>query len=211
MTYQSCFSKFQSTLLPYVSGYCKGLPIRPLICGRNTTKQKTHCGVPQKAKASTCRSGIDCKLTKLTESPNLPMIGQMLGWNTWTILEKSTSPRQRRIHEGKDTNIHFTYNEDRASATSTTKICVPRCKESIGLRCKSNHDKKLRIPLTSKRERQRLRYLEWLSTNWAEYFAEERPQPSSSSSSWSPSSTWWSSSSQTPKLADVAVTQLARR
>ena len=44
-------------------------------------------------------------------------------------------------------------------------------------------------------------YLEWLSLNRAEQFAEpqnnsERPQPSSSSS-WSPSPTWWSSSSWT--------------
>ena len=41
-------------------------------------------------------------------------------------------------------------------------------------------------------------YLEWLSINWAEYFAGERQQPSSSSSSWSPSSTCWSSFSWTP-------------
>ena len=32
-------------------------------------------------------------------------------------------------------------------------------------------------------------YIEWLSTNWAEYFAEEHYQPSSSSSG-SPSSSW---------------------
>ena len=64
----------------------------------------------------------------------------------------------------------------------------------------------LGIPSIPKSERQRLRnqfdpslqrYLEWLSTNWAEYFAEERPQPPSSSSSWSQSSSWWSSSSWT--------------
>ena len=36
-------------------------------------------------------------------------------------------------------------------------------------------------------------HLEWLSTNWEEYFAEEHHQPSSSFS-WSPTS-WWSSSS----------------
>ena len=40
------------------------------------------------------------------------------------------------------------------------------------------------------------RYLEWLSTDWAEYFAEERPQPTSSSSL-SPSSPLWTSSSWT--------------
>ena len=40
------------------------------------------------------------------------------------------------------------------------------------------------------------KYLEWLSTNWAEQIEEEHHQPSSSSS-WSPSSTWWSSSSWT--------------
>ena len=61
------------------------------------------------------------------------------------------------------------------------------------------------IPWISKVERQRLhyqldpsmqRYLEWLGTNWAEYFAEERSQPSSSSS-WTPSSSWWTTSSWT--------------
>ena len=40
------------------------------------------------------------------------------------------------------------------------------------------------------------RYLEWLSTDSAEYFAEERPQPTSSSS-WTPISSWWTSSSRT--------------
>ena len=59
------------------------------------------------------------------------------------------------------------------------------------------------IPIS---ERQRLqnkidpslqKNFEWLSTKWAEQFAEEHHQPSSSSS-WSPSSTWWSASSWTP-------------
>ena len=61
------------------------------------------------------------------------------------------------------------------------------------------------VAFISKVERQRLRnqidssmqrYLEWLSINRAEYFAEERPQ-STSSSSWTPSSSWWTSSSWT--------------
>ena len=54
-------------------------------------------------------------------------------------------------------------------------------------------------------------YLEGLSTNWPEQFAEPaRPQPSSSSS-WSPSPTWWCSSSWTQKLAEMAPAQVARR
>ena len=40
------------------------------------------------------------------------------------------------------------------------------------------------------------RYLEWLRTTWAGYFAEEQPQPTSSSF-WTPSSSWWTSSSWT--------------
>ena len=61
------------------------------------------------------------------------------------------------------------------------------------------------VTFVPKVERQRLRnqldpsmqrYLEWLSTNWAEYFAEERHQPTSSSSC-TPSSSWWTSSSWT--------------
>ena len=35
------------------------------------------------------------------------------------------------------------------------------------------------------------RYLEWLSTDWDEYFAKERFQQTSCSS-WTPSSSWWS-------------------
>ena len=59
-----------------------------------------------------------------------------------------------------------------------------------------------------------LDYLEWLSTNWAEEFAEEHHQPSSSSS-WTPSPTLWSSSSWTPSWqksipAQVAGRQMAR-
>ena len=34
-------------------------------------------------------------------------------------------------------------------------------------------------------------YFEWLSTNWAEYFAEEREPPTSSSSSQWSSTSWW--------------------
>ena len=201
--FRAAFWNCQSNLLP-----CNDTKIQGV---GQEHQQKTHCDVLKKVKDNKRRFGRDGKIMRLRESPNLPLTGQMRLWDIWITLRKLIPPRQRRIHEGKDTNIHFTYNEDRASATSTTKISVPRCKESIGLRCKNSHDKKLRIPFTSKRERQRLRYREWLSTNWAEYFAEERPQPSPSSSSWSPSSTWWSSSSQTPMLADVAATQLARR
>ena len=61
------------------------------------------------------------------------------------------------------------------------------------------------VTLIPKVERQRsrnqlhpsmLRYVEWLSTNWAEYFAEERPQPTSSLS-WTRSSSFMTSSSWT--------------
>ena len=40
-------------------------------------------------------------------------------------------------------------------------------------------------------DRSMQRYLEWLSTDWAGFFAEERPQPTSSSS-WTPGSSWTS-------------------
>ena len=57
-------------------------------------------------------------------------------------------------------------------------------------------------------------YLDWLSTDWAEQFAEpqnsERPQ-TSSFSSWSPSPTWWSSSSWTQSWQKWHPPQVARR
>ena len=38
----------------------------------------------------------------------MPLIGQMLGWDTWTILQILTSPIQRRTCKGIDTTIYFT-------------------------------------------------------------------------------------------------------
>ena len=64
----------------------------------------------------------------------------------------------------------------------------------------------LRIPFIPIRDRKRLHnqidpalqgYLEWLSSNWAEYFAEERETPTSSSSSHWSSTSWWSPQSWT--------------
>ena len=69
------------------------------------------------------------------------------------------------------------------------------------LMCRSKWDKNAELLLSQKFARQRLhnqldpsmqRYLERLSTDWAEYFAEERPPPT-----WTPSSSWWASSSWT--------------
>ena len=65
-------------------------------------------------------------------------------------------------------------------------------------KCKKQLRQKLGIPYIPKSVRTRFndqldpslrRYLEWISTNWAEYFTEERVLPTSSSSQWS--STSW--------------------
>ena len=54
------------------------------------------------------------------------------------------------------------------------------------------------------------KFLEWLSTNWAEYFAKERKPPTSSSSSQCSSTSWWSPHSWSSKLARMASTQVGR-
>ena len=81
-----------------------------VIYGRNTTtKQKRHyVVVRKKTKDSLCRSGTDGKVTRPTGSLSMSLIGQMLGWDTWTILQISTSPIQRRTCKGIDTTIYFT-------------------------------------------------------------------------------------------------------
>ena len=81
-----------------------------LIYGRNTTtKQKTHYVVVRKRhKTVYVDLGPMAKMTRPTGSPSWSMSGQMLGWDTWTILQKSTSPIQRRTYKGKDTTIYFT-------------------------------------------------------------------------------------------------------
>ena len=44
----------------------------------------------------------------------MPLIGQMLGWDTWTILQILTSLIQRRTCKGIDTTIHLrSVNEDK--------------------------------------------------------------------------------------------------
>ena len=51
-----------------------------LMCSRNTTtKQKTETSICDR-----------WQMTRPTGSLSLPLIGQMLGWDTWTILQKST-------------------------------------------------------------------------------------------------------------------------
>ena len=85
-----------------------------IIYGRNTTtKQKRHFVVVRKTKDSLRRSGTDGKVTRPTGSLSMPLIGQMLGWDTWTILQKSTPPMQRRTCKGIDTTIYLrSVNED---------------------------------------------------------------------------------------------------
>ena len=132
-------------------------------------------------------------------------------------MRKSISPKKRRMNDGKDTRIHFTHG----ASTRINKHHLHRKDQGTKmqrrhkLNYKSNHDKTWEhfIPI-SKRKRFHNQhdpslqgYFEWPSTNWTEYFEEERQPPASSSSSWSPNSTWWSSSSWTPSWQ----AQLARQ
>ena len=74
-----------------------------------TTKQNTHYEERKRAKEILRRSGIDGKTMKPSRSLSLPMIGRMLGWHTYTILHKSTSPMKRRMNKEIDTTICFVY------------------------------------------------------------------------------------------------------
>ena len=167
-TNQSCFWNPESTTLPYVCDYCKGLQTWP------------------------------------TGSPGWSMSGQMLGWDTQTILQRWTSPIQRRTHKGKDTTTLRSVNEDKQAPPQPQRPGYQDAKKALD-EMQRQARQEFGIPFTPKAERQSLhhqfdpsiqRYLEWLRTNWAGYFEEERPQPTSSSS-WTPSSSWWTSSSWT--------------
>ena len=71
-----------------------------VIDGRNTTtKQKRTTWLFEEQK--TVYEDLSPMAKWLAGSPSLPLIGQMFGRDTWTILPKSASPIQRRTYKDK--------------------------------------------------------------------------------------------------------------
>ena len=155
-----------------------------LIHGRNTTtKQKTHFVVIRIA-VSKRRSGTDGKETRPTGSPSWSMSGQTLGGDTWTILQKSTSPTQRQRYNNRLRSV----NEDK-QAPPLDKDQDTKMQRRHWLICRNRYDKFAEFFFSQKVVKHRLhnqldpamqRYLEWPSTKKAEYFAHSQPTSSSS-------------------------------
>ena len=101
-------------------------------------------------------------------------------------IAKSISPMQRRTCKGIDTAIYFTCG---ASTKISKRHLYHKDQDTKAQR-------KHWLMCTSKSDPSAQRCLQWLSINWAEYSAEEQPQPTSSSP-WTPRSYWWASSSWT--------------
>ena len=104
-------------------------------------------------------------------------------------MHKSTSLIQRRTHDGKDTTIDFTCGVSTKASKRHPyhKDQDAKMQRKHWLICRSKYDKNAEFLISQKLNPSMQKYLEWRSTNWAEYFAEERTQPTSSSS-WTPSS-----------------------
>ena len=165
----------------------------------NTTKQKTHNVVVKDSKR---RSRTVGKMTISTKSHSLSSIGQMLGCDTWTILQKSTSFRQHCTSKGIDAKIYLrNVGEDKQAPPLQQRTGHQGAKKAwLYMHKQVRQD--CAFSFVAKVERQRLRnqrdpsmqrYLEWLLTDCSEYFAE-RHQPTSSSS-WTLCSSFWTSSS----------------
>ena len=156
-----------------------------LIYGRNTTKQKTHYVVVRKTKDSIRRSGTDGRKTRPTGGLSLPLICRMLGWDTWTILQKKidishTAPHLQRNRYNKLFYLRSVDEDKRAPPLQQRPGYQGAKKALVDMHKQVPQD--YRVTFIRKVERQRLRnqldpsmqrYLEWLSTNWAVYFAEE--------------------------------------
>ena len=162
----------------------QGITNTTLTYGRNTTtKQKTHCEERKRPKGHSRRSGIDGKMTRPTGSLNLPLVGRMLGWDTWTILHQLISLIKRRKNKEVDTTICFylpIVEEDRQAPPLSTRPGYQEAKTAL-VEMKRQSRQVLGIPFIPKSDRRRLNdqlnpslrgYHEWLSIIWAEYFTE---------------------------------------
>ena len=72
-------------------------------------KAKDALRVRKRAEENLRRSVIDGKMTTPTGSLNLPMIGRMRGWDTWTTLHKMIPLTKRRKNREVEITIYFIY------------------------------------------------------------------------------------------------------
>ena len=175
-----------------------------LTCGRNTsTKQKTHFGGPKRTEEENLRrSGIDGKMMRLTGSLSLPKIWsdawvRYLDHNAQNDISHKAAQEQRSKY-----TIYYlrSVDEDRQAPPLSARPGYQEAKTAL-VEMQRQSRQHLGITFIPKSERRRLNdqlnpslqvYFAWLSTDWAEYFAEEREPPTlSSSSQWS-STSWWS-------------------
>ena len=146
------------------------------------------------------RSGTDGKETRPAGSPTWSMSG-LLGWGTWTIVQKidisHTTPHSQRERYNNLLYLR-SVSEDKQPPLLPQRPGYQDAKKAL-----VDMHKLVRqdcgVPFIPKVERHRLQnQLDpsmqqcrgVLSTNWAEYFAEEKHQPTSSSSS-TPGSSYW--------------------
>ena len=120
-------------------------------CGSSiATRLETHYRVLQKATEDLLQSGTGGKMIRSAGNLSLPTIGRAHGLDIWTTLYISVSTTLRRNRKEKDTEP------------------APFIRISERTRLHNRIDASLQ------------EHLEWLSTNWAEQFAEAHHQPSSS-------------------------------
>ena len=135
-------------------------------------------------------------------NPSLSIIRRVFVFDTWITLYSSENSTMRR--NSKERNLHILYlrsvDESRQAPPLSQRPGYREAKEQLRNLPKEKREQLALFITESERKRLYYKvdpslqgYREWLSTNWAEHFAEEHHQPSSSSSC-SPSSTWWSSS-----------------
>ena len=136
---------------------------------------------------------------------SLSIIRRVFVFDNWNTLYSSVSSTLRR--NSKERNMHILYSrsvdESGQAPLLSQRPGYREAKEQLRNLPKEKREQLALIITESERKRLFNKidpslqgYREWLSTNWAEHFAEKHHQPSSSSS-WSPSSTRWSSSSWT--------------
>ena len=85
----------------------RGYKHGPNFCQEHHHKAKDALRSTKRAEEHLRQSGIDGKMTRRTGSLNLPLIGRMLGWDTWTTLHKLFSLIKHRRNKEVDTTIYF--------------------------------------------------------------------------------------------------------
>ena len=169
-------------------------------------QSKRRTSGAKRAEENLRRSGIDAKMMKPTRSLSLPKI-----WSdAWVryldhIAQNDISHKAAQEQRSKYNNLLClrTVDEDRQAPPLSARPGHQEAETAlVEMQRQSRQD--MGVTFMPKSERMRLNdqlnpslqgYFAWLSTNWAEYFAEEREPPTlSSSPQWS-STSWWSTHS----------------